>query len=527
MPGPPTVLHGKFSSWLPWHQPFLADLLAGLDADFRNVVLCNRLEHPERFPRDEIVALKTRALLQPAAAAVCAADLRRRFDPALLHAHFGWSGVRLLLLKAFWGVPLVTTFGGRDAGVQLGEPDTAPLYAVLLEASDHLVCVSEHLRGALLGAGADPTRISVIHRGTDLRRFSVQERPPRALEAPLELLMIGRVVAKKGHRDALAALALLRDDGVPAVLTVVGEGSEQAALEREAGVQGLGGQVRFARSTDQAGLLEYLRRADVFLHCSVTAADGDVEGIPNVVVEAAATGLPVVGTHHGGIPEVVEEGTSGFLVPEHDPEALRVALRRLAASPTTRGDLGRAGAVRMRRDFDLGEQVTRYAVLYRELLEGGAPRPVPLPADLLERVRRGADLKARTYDATLARAAEACVPGASVIDALAAAPRGILDRALEAPTSWPRPWRSAAELTVDLLRSSPFGSPLRAFRARSVARARAFDESVLERLGAGDALVVAPAEELARPLADLAGEAPPTTGWRRLRARIAGSGGAA
>ena len=181
MPGPPTVLHGKFSSWLPWHQPFLADLLAGLDAEFRNVVLCNRLEHPERFPREDVIALKTRALLQPAAAAVCAAELGARYSPALLHGHFGWSGIRLLLLKAFWNVPLITTFGGRDAGVQLAAPDTAPLYELLLAASDRLVCVSEHLRDALIAAGADPARTSVVHRGTDLRRFVLQDRAPRGV----------------------------------------------------------------------------------------------------------------------------------------------------------------------------------------------------------------------------------------------------------------------------------------------------------------------------------------------------------
>ncbi|MDH3686167.1 MAG: glycosyltransferase [Myxococcales bacterium] len=522
MPGPPTVLHGKFSSWLPWHQPFLADLLAGLDADFRNVVLCNRLEHPERFPRAEIVPLKTRALLQPTAAAVCAADLQRRFEPALLHGHFGWSGIRMLLLKAFWRVPLLTTFGGRDAGVQLADPESAPLYEILLGTSDHLVCVSEHLRGALIAGGADPARTSVIHRGTDLRRFAVQDRPMGARGASLSLLMIGRVVAKKGHRDALEALGLLRDRGVAASLTIVGEGPEQAALEGQVAALELGSQVRFAPSTDQTGLLEHLRSANAFVHCSVTAEDGDVEGIPNVVVEAAATGLPVVGTRHGGIPEVVEDGATGFLVPEGAPEALAEALSRLAESPEVRVDLGRAAAARMRRDFDLAEQVARYGVLYRELIEGGAPLPVSLPPDFLARVRSGADVRPRPFDATLVRAAMSCVPDVPLEPARAAARRGALDRALEATTGWPRPWRSAAELASDLVRSSPIGGPLRAFRRRSVQRAVAVDEAILARLRAGNALAPAPEAPLTAALADLAGEAPPTGGWRKLRGRIAG-----
>src|SRR5262245_55607559 len=138
MPGaaPPTVLHGKFSSWLPWHQPFLQALLLGLDASFRKVVVCNRIENEARFPRSELVCLKSRALLQPAPAALCAAWLRERYAPVLLHGHFGWSGARLLLLRELLRLPLVTSFGGRDAGVQIRAPRSAPLYRILLGASD-------------------------------------------------------------------------------------------------------------------------------------------------------------------------------------------------------------------------------------------------------------------------------------------------------------------------------------------------------------------------------------------------------
>ena len=336
--------------------------------------------------------------------------------------------------------------------------------------------------------------------------------------------MIGRVVPKKAHRDAIAALVRLRERGVETTLTVVGDGAERAALEAEAAASGVGDRVVFAPSTDQAGLLEHLGSADVFVHCSVTAGDGDVEGIPNVVVEAAATGLPVVGTRHGGIPEVVEDGVTGLLVPESDPAALAAALASLATSPTTREALGRAGAQRMRRDFDLGEQVARYGVLYRELLASGSVRKVPLPSDWAERVRRGADVRPRAYDATLVRAASASLEGAGV-DAAAAGAARSFDRVLEATTAWPRPWRSAAELTLDLLRASPVGGPLRAFRERSTARAAAFDRVVLDALASGVRLGAPAGAWPERALADLAGEVPPTSGWRRWRARLAGVAG--
>ena len=208
-----------------------------------------------------------------------------------------------------------------------------------------------------------------------------------------------------------------------------------------------------------------------------------------------------------------------------EPEALAGALARLAESDEVRLGLGQAAAARMRRDFDLGEQVARYGVLYRELIEGGAPLPVALPPDFLARVRSGADVRPRPFDATLVRAALSCVTDVSLESSLAIARRGALDRALEATTGWPRPWRSAAELSSDLVRSSPIGGPLRAFRRRSVQRAVAVDEAILARLRAGNVLVSAADGSLAAALADLAGEAPPTGGWRKLRGRIAGSAG--
>jgi glycosyltransferase involved in cell wall biosynthesis len=533
---PPSVLHGKFSAWLPWHQPFLHDLLAGLDAAFRNVVVANRVENLDRFPR-EVVRLKTRALLQPAAAVLCAAEIRARFAPALLHAHFGWAALRLLLLKAALRVPLVTTFGGRDAGVQLRDPRSAPLYAIALETSDAIVCVSTHLRDEIVAAGAAPGRTRVVHRGTDLARFPFVDRAGRP-PGPLRLLMVGRLVAKKGHRDALAALRRVAAAGVDVTLAIVGEGPERTEILAEAARAGLGARVALHPPASQSELGARFAEADALLHCSVTAADGDVEGIPNVVVEAAATGLPVVGTRHGGIVEAVEEGRTGLLAPEGDVEAVAAALVRLAKEPELRLALGRAGAARARRAFDLRAQVAEHVSLYRELLAEGSPREVPLPDDFAALARRAVAMGARAFDHAQARAAAAvlagggrdgpaarggAVAGADLRACLAAAPRGALDRAIEAPTAWPRPWRSAAELALDLASRAPVAA-LRAARARSRARAEALDRAVLAHLRAGRPLAEPPPALLARPLRDLRGE-PPPRGWRALRARIARSAG--
>jgi hypothetical protein len=393
------------------------------------------------------------------------------------------------------------------------------VYRILLEASDRIVCVSSHLREELLAAGAAPERTVVVHRGTDLARFPSCERAGRKA-GPLRILMVGRLVEKKGHRDALAALRRLRDAGCAAELAIVGAGPARAAIEEEAVRLGLAAQVELVAPVEQARLRARLEAADVFLHCSVTARDGDVEGIPNVVVEAAATGLPVVATRHGGIGEVVEHGKGGLLVPEADPAALADALLRLAGDATLRLALGRAAAERVRRDFDLAAAVAAHEALYRELLAAPAPRALALPGDFFALARRAVGGGARTWDHAQAAAAAALLPGlAPLAGCLGAAPRSAADRALEAPTAWPRPWRSAAELAIDLAGRAPLPA-LRASRARSRARSEALDRAVLAELAAGGALADAPREALERPLRDLRGEAPPTTAWRRLRARL-------
>jgi len=521
--GKPTVLHGAFSTWLPWHQPFLYDLVSGLAEEFRPVVLCNRSENLERFGVPDLVRLKTRALLQPSAAVVVASDLDERFAPRLLHGHFGWSGLRLLLLAPLLRAPLVVTFGGRDGGAQLHDPRMAPLYEVLLAMADQVVCVSHHLRNALAEAGVAQERLSVIHRGTDLAAFPFCDRSAR--EAPsVALLMIGRLVAKKGHAVALDALARVVGAGHDATLTILGEGPEAGALAEQAERLGVAARVRFAAPTDRAGVRVALEAADVFVHPSITPPDGDVEGIPNVVVEASASGLPVVGTRHGGIGEPVEDGVNGWLVAENDAAALAEAIERVVVGRGARLALGAAGADRMRRGFDARAARAGYAELYARLIAAGADRTrqtAALPEDFVERARRALGLRKMGWEWPVARAVSAAVAGDEAFSPLGDPPRGILDRGFDARTAGPRWLRSGSELALDLLRRTPLRGGIAGLAARSHDRASRLDALLLDRLRA-EGLPLGGGAALAPALVDLAGEpANAASSWRRrLRTRL-------
>jgi glycosyltransferase involved in cell wall biosynthesis len=362
-----SVLQCKFAAWLSWSQPFIHQLVQGIGRSVDNVVVCNRTENLDRFPVDRVVRFPVRYTTEPRLALLAAAHLERSYRPDVIHAHFGWSGLRMLLMRQYLRIPLVVTFGGRDLAVQLPRPEFAPLYRVLFQACEQLVCVSDDLRQGLLDQGVEAERVEVIRRGTDLARFAFVDRTTRPDSGPLRALMVGRLIEKKGHRDAFAALAELASEGRALELTLLGEGEDYAALRRRARELGVLDRIQFIGTTDHAGVRDRMAAADVLLHCSVTGRDGDKEGIPNVVVEAEATGLPVLATRHGGIVEVVRDGETGILVSEHDPKAIAAALRTLG-DRERRLRMGRAAGAFARAEFDLERQVARYVAIYEKLV---------------------------------------------------------------------------------------------------------------------------------------------------------------
>jgi glycosyltransferase involved in cell wall biosynthesis len=392
----PTILQCKFSAYLSWSQPFIHTLLAALGREVRNVVLCYRTENLERFPVEELVRLRARYLTEPRLAPQAADYLRERYRPALIHAHFGWSGTAVLLLKHCLRIPMVVTFGGRDAGHQMMLPHFDRLYRMLLEATDQLICVSQDLEQRLVDVGVDPDRIRVIYRGADLRKFAFVDRSGRPESQPVRVLMVGRMVEKKGHRHAFASLAPLVREGHPVRLAVLGEGEERKALRRLRGELGLKRHIEFLGATDHAGVRAEMARADLLLQSSVTPESGDTEGIPNVVVEAQATGLPVLATRHGGIVEAVRDGETGILVAERDDSAMTAALLDLVANRQRRLSMGRAARGFVESRFDFDTQVTEHVSIYRGLIAEHARHPeatrqVSVPADyvaLMEKTLR-------------------------------------------------------------------------------------------------------------------------------------------
>ena len=290
-----------------------------------------------------------------------AARLRRE-QPRLIHAHFGPDGLAALPLAEALRVPLVTTLHGYDVGrtrrrLLLSGRLSWVRYALgqdrLVAGCALFLAVSDAVRRAALARGFPAERTTTHYLGVNLTQFPAGGEPDPAL-----VLHVGRLVEKKGTAILIDAVARLPG----ARLVVIGDGPERARLQQRAAA--LGDRVRFLGALPPGDVAAWMRRAWLLAAPSLTAADGDAEGLPTVIVEAAASALPTVATRHSGIPEVVSDGETGFLVPEHDVDALAARLAVLLESVDLRRRMGAAARMQAEQRFDLSRQSARLEAIY-------------------------------------------------------------------------------------------------------------------------------------------------------------------
>ena len=298
--------------------------------------------------------------------------LRENYD--VIHCQFGTLGNKLLALKQT-GVPLgrlVVTFRGYDVS---SEPRRRGMdcYDQLFQQADLVMVNCQFFADRLLAMGCLPGKLKIHRSGIACERF--QFRPPSAPDGrTLRIVTVGRLVEKKGIAYGLEAIAGLVRDGVQLEYRIVGDGPLEASLKRQAAALGLQHVVRWLGALPQAEVVQQLQEADLFLASNVTSSQGDQDAPVNTLKEAMATGLPVVATRHGGIPELVEDGVSGFLVGEKDVIALQERIKWLLAHTDQWGRFAEAGRARVKQAYDLelwnDLLVERYQQVCNSLITG-------------------------------------------------------------------------------------------------------------------------------------------------------------
>lgn len=285
--------------------------------------------------------------------------------PDVVHIHNFVSQVRAAPAARLAGVPVVvTTKHGSEWPRLLG---SAALAARFWNLSDALAAVSEEVLSGFEAAYGRPLGHGrVVLNGIDTERFrpttmNVENARHEVLGMTGRPLLgtVGRLVEGKGISVLVEALGLIRREAPGAALVVVGDGPRREALQRTARQLGLADRVCFLGKRDDVERIYPL--------CDVYVQPSHAEGISLTILEACATGLPVVATDVGGNPEVIDEGRTGVLVPAADPAALGRAVLRLWGDPARARQIGRAARRRVRNDFSVERMVGQYMDLYRDV----------------------------------------------------------------------------------------------------------------------------------------------------------------
>lgn len=260
---------------------------------------------------------------------------------------------------------LIVMFRGFDISARL-KAEGEDIYASVFDQADFFLTNCDFFRQRLLSLGAPPERTRVHYSGLNCDKFEFQSRRLVPGET-VRIAATGRLVEKKGLAYCIRGVAKLTERYPTVRLDIVGDGPLRAELEALIESLQIGEKVHLLGWRDEAGLIEVLSQAHLFVAPSVTAANGNQDAPINVLKEAMAMGLPVVSTWHGGIPELVKDGVSGYLVPERDEDAIALALAKLIEQPERWPEMGKAGRAYVERYYSLDDLNNRLAALYEML----------------------------------------------------------------------------------------------------------------------------------------------------------------
>jgi sugar transferase (PEP-CTERM/EpsH1 system associated) len=351
------------------------NLINALSGDIRHTVVTMSALGPlaDRLPKEVACHCVGKRPGIDIGAIVRLAALLRRLRPSVVHSR-NWGAFDGVLAARVAGVrSVVHGEHGREAADPEGrDPRRNRLRRIFAPLVSRFVTVSFDLRQWLLTTVRLPdAKLVTIHNGVDVGRFVAGDRGPgrRALRLPAHAVVVGavgRLDPVKDHAGLLQAFSILRTDQPSAELVIVGDGPGRADLDRQIHELGLTGHVHLLGMRQDIPLL--LRGFDVFALPSLA------EGISNTVLEAMASGLPVVATRVGGNPELVEHGATGALVPPANPLVLAAALRCYVEDGTLRESHGAAARRRVIEHFTLERMAQAYRHLYGALDAGAASR---------------------------------------------------------------------------------------------------------------------------------------------------------
>ena len=296
----------------------------------------------------------------------------RRRHADLMHVYFGHTGVHLLPFIKGWGKPSVVSFHGADVMPREHQPQYEGQLRELLQVTPLVLARSFSLIERIKDLGCPPEKIRLNRTGIPLADYPVADRRIPA-DGQWQFVQACRLIPKKGIATALKAFAGFHAQYPRARFILAGDGPMKKEIEELARGMGLAEAVELRGFLSQPELARLYGEAHFFVHPSEMTADQNQEGVPNSMLEAMSTGLPVLATLHGGIPEAVENGRTGVLVPERDDAGLLRAMLDLAGYPERAFEMGRAASQSVRLEFEQAKQIEKLESYYDEAVQIGAP----------------------------------------------------------------------------------------------------------------------------------------------------------
>ncbi len=303
-----------------------------------------------------------------ATAALSTARMVGRERPDILHAHFATApAAAARVASRITGIPYGFSAHAYDL---FKEPVDRPFMAKKCADAAFVRCISEYNRKHLIRtAGADESRLFVIHCGIDTGRFVADRPGPGGRPGEKTIMTMGNLVEQKGITYLIEALSdpAIKEKGYRTV--IIGGGPLKEGLMEQA--RSLGVEAEFVGAVDNREVMQFYREADVFVLPSVTCTDGHMDGIPVVLMEAMACGVPVISTRLSGIPELIEDGQSGILVPEKDARSLAEAIKRLLSDDDMARRFSSVGRQKVVAVFVIRDVARQLMEVYLQCTAGG------------------------------------------------------------------------------------------------------------------------------------------------------------
>jgi len=276
----------------------------------------------------------------------------------VLHAHFGYTGRQVLPIKNKSGLPLITTFYGEDLSALPKIEKWNRAYQELFTEGDLFLVEGPHMRERLIELGCPPEKAALQRIAIFIERYPFRQRSPKTKGQKVRILFCGSFREKKGLNYALEAVARAHESFPNLEFQIIGDGELRPQIEQIIDQHHMGDYTTLLGFQSHQRIIEEMNSADIFIHPSVTAANGDSEGgAPTTILEAQACGLPVLSTVHADIPNIVVPGESALLSPERDVVTLSDNLYTLLNEPEQWGKMGQSGRRFVEQNHDIAKEV--------------------------------------------------------------------------------------------------------------------------------------------------------------------------